>query len=604
MCGVYGFFNLQQGSEALEKMDKLLKHRGPDGQGIWSHSVDRIYLGHRRLAILDLSPSGQQPMQSHDGRFILSFNGEIYNYQTLRTELESLGHVFHTSCDTEVLLNAMAQWHVSGLQKLQGMFAFALWNIEKKELLLARDPTGIKPLFIATDNNGVAFASEMTALTDLKSVWHTPDPHALEMFIDFGYLPNPHYTGFKNIQALPAGYYATCSLKKPLSLKPWHCPPAFIPKKSPNTSLEEANTLADTLYTHLTNTMKTHLHADVPVGVLLSGGLDSGILTSIACRVSHSPVHTITLGFENTEDERLYAKTVSEFLDTQHHEVVLSLKNFQQTLPQRALLYRGFMGDSGLLSNTDMYTYCQKFGLKVLIVGEGSDELFAGYTPSRKITLPWVQFLPRLLQYYWLWRQHTSERYGPSLSWFFKTIRSLDTHPKMDLLDLEKRFVTQYSLASNLNLKVDHTSMAAGIEARVPFQDISVVNFALQLPNDILLRDEQNKWILRHMARRHNLLPENIITRKKMSLGLPKNWDMSCFVSDKTYGYSDEFSDWIHSSGFFKKSAPQHNKQKKKTLFWHRHISDQTLFGRLCGLFLWEKTFLNSKTTEQKKNAA
>ena len=390
MCGIVGVYAYGQqvapaDQEELVRMRDAMRTRGPDGKGLWLSTNGRTGLAHRRLAIIDLSETGAQPMESHDGRLCVVFNGEIYNYRQLRAELEKKGCHFQSQSDTEVLLYLYAERGVDMVHALRGMYAFAIWDVSKKGLLLARDPLGIKPLYYADDGGTFRFASQVKALLHSPRVNTAPDPAGHAGFFLWGNVPEP-YTLFKGIRALPAG--STLWVFESSSRQP-----------TPFFSIAEAMSAANTmrpcsheegveyLRAALVDSVQHHLVADVPVGVFLSAGLDSATLTALAAESSSASLHTATLGFNEyrgTEnDETTLAARVADHYRTVHHTHWVSRDDFQS---ERERLFASM--DQPSIDGVNSYfvsKVASELGLKVAISGIGGDELFGGYPSFTEI---------------------------------------------------------------------------------------------------------------------------------------------------------------------------------------------------------------------------
>ncbi len=390
MCGITGVFAYGQQAapvdrEELVRMRDAMRTRGPDGEGLWLSTNGRTGLAHRRLAIIDLSDAGAQPMMSHDGRLRVIFNGEIYNYRQLRAELEKKGCRFQSQSDTEVLLYLYAERGMDMVHVLRGMYAFAIWDESKKGLLLARDPLGIKPLYYADDGGTFRFASQVRALLHSTRVDTAPDPAGHVGFFLWGSVPEP-YTLYKSIRALPAG--STLWVVGSGSRQP-----------APFFNIAEALSVVNTarpvsheegveyLRAALVDSVQHHLVADVPIGVFLSAGLDSTTLTALAAESSSAALHTVTLGFNEyrgTEnDETALAVKVANYYRTTHHTYWVSQEDFQD---KRESLLKAM--DQPTIDGVNTYFVSKaaaQAGLKVAISGLGGDELFGGYPSFREI---------------------------------------------------------------------------------------------------------------------------------------------------------------------------------------------------------------------------
>ena len=399
MCGIAGIVN--RGSTApvqaseLERLRDLQSHRGPDDAGIWLSPDQRIGLAHRRLSIIDLSSRGHQPMQSDNGRFCITYNGEIYNHRGLRKELEGKGFRFLSDSDTEVILHGYREWGSEVVQRLRGMFAFAIWDTERQEIFLARDPLGIKPLFYSDAGGRTSFASEPRALvSSLNRV--DLDAQGIASFLLWGSIPSPHSL-YANIRSLEPGSWLRISLAgKREEQTYWHIEDAFatqdrIADVDPDAALTAA----------LRDSVRHHLVSDVPVGAFLSGGVDSAALVGLLAEMRPGSIETITLGFDDPElDESELARTAANLYGTRHHEIRLRLEDVRDRIPAaiEAMVQPTIDG----INTYFVSEAAVAAGLKVAVSGIGGDELFGGYDSFR-----WI---PRILRF------HSRMRVFPGLA--------------------------------------------------------------------------------------------------------------------------------------------------------------------------------------------
>ena len=395
MCGVAGIFSYHYASPAVDReelrtMRDFMARRGPDGSGEWFSEDGRVALGHRRLAIIDPSPGGHQPMVGGNEKHIVSFNGEIYNYRELRAGLEKKGRIFRSRSDTEVLLHLYAEEGTAMLASLRGMFAFALWDAEKKAFFLARDPYGIKPLYYADDGWSIRAASQVRALLAGGRVSREKDSAGTVGFFLWGSVPEPH-TLYQEIRQVPAGSFIVVDesgvspAKKYFSVESVFGSPAVG-------GLDRAG-FSESVRVALADSIAHHFVSDVPVGIFLSGGLDSGALTALAVQGSQKKIRTITLGFEeyknSARDERPGANEVAKRYGTEHHEYLLSSQEFHRELPSVLDAM-----DQPSIDGVNTYFVgkaAAAMGLKVALSGLGGDELFGSYPSFHRI--------PRLVRF-------------------------------------------------------------------------------------------------------------------------------------------------------------------------------------------------------------
>jgi asparagine synthase (glutamine-hydrolysing) len=556
MCGICGVVRTNERTvdpELLEKMATSMAHRGPDDHGYWRSPDARVGFGHRRLSIIDLSPGGHQPMLDRGGNLCIVFNGEIYNFLELRAELEGLGHAFFTSSDTEVILAAYRQWGVDCVRKLNGMFAFALFDTQQRRLFMARDRAGEKPLFYRHEGGTFAFASELKALLADGEMRRTIDPEALNEFFAFGYVPGESSI-FAGVRKLPQGSALTLDLASD-SLRVWRywtLPPP------PNGQPRREEELLEEIEHLLMDSVRLRLIADVPVGVMLSGGVDSSLVTAMAARVSSQPVRTFTISFPGygTFDESPHARIVAQHFGTQHVELAAEAATVD-LLPELARQYDEPMADSSMIP-TFLVSRLIRREAKVALGGDGGDELFGGY-----------------LHYEWVRRQALIRRVIPPVfrravakmaealpvgvrgrnylvgapqdidysiahaNLFFdvKSRRRLLAPAGLQITDRPEREKAGLGVAGSaveramavdfrtymvddILVKVDRASMLASLEVRAPLLDPRIIEFAFgQVPLPLRAWHGQRKVLLRRLARK--ILPPELDIHRKQGFSIP-----------------------------------------------------------------------------------
>ena len=520
MCGISGWF-LRQGfardDAQLVAMADAIEHRGPDDRGYFYDRECGVAFAHNRLRIIDLSAAGHQPMASKDGRFVLSYNGELYNFLDLRTELEGLGHRFHSRTDTEVVLRSFIQWGPACLNRFCGMFALAIWLADDRKLLLARDPLGMKPLYYASlpGDHGFVFASEIKAFLALPDFKVRINRDALQQFLEFGYTFDDHSTSLERVLKLPPG----CSVEVVDGAA--SAPKAFFTPSAPEADDgRETRDHEQRLHETLSEVIAQHLIADVPVGLLLSGGLDSSIVAALAAR--HAPITTISMGFAESEiDERPYARVVAGHIKSEHREITIHPHEVSDSIEDVAWYFDDLFADWGTFSTRLMYQKCREFGIKVVLVGEGSDELFGGYPVfdaalSVRGPMRWKLFQ--------LYRRYAGRRYGSYFPKFAAIMRRYLEAADGDLFHAVRLFESRNQLPNNYVMKVDKASMSVSVEARAPFLDRRIADLAYRTPSSQLLRESSNKHILRSMAERFELLPKEITRRQKFGASIASSW--------------------------------------------------------------------------------
>jgi len=544
MCGICGIAAAAGavGPERLARMSATLLHRGPDSEG--THIDGGIGLAARRLAIIDLT-GGDQPIANEDGTVVVVQNGEIYNHVELRTELERAGHHFTTRCDTEVLVHGYEQWGACLWERLRGMFAVAVHDARSRSVVLARDPFGIKPLYYRDGGGELAFASELDALPrgDI-------DLDALEAFLTFNVIPAP-LSIYREIRKLPAGHSLT-----------WRDGAATVERYVRPGPLEERSDdeaeLVEECRARLRDSVRAHLIADVPVGVLLSGGVDSGALAALAAEESSDAVRTFSIGFdESSFDELDGARAVSARYATQHRELVLR-PDAALLLPALADAFDEPFADSSALP-TYLVSKLAAEDVKVALSGEGGDELFGGYYtyvadrlaervgPVASLARPAIELLPsstRRASFDYKAKRFARSAHLPPLERHhgWKEIFAPDARAELtgrrssfDPVDiLRSRFAETEGrdllvrlqdvdfgvyLVDDLLVKTDRASMAWSLEARVPFMDPAVTTFAFSLPARHKVRGFQKKRLLRKAVA--PLLPDEVVHGRKRGFSIP-----------------------------------------------------------------------------------
>lgn len=583
MCGITGFLNngslsKEDARGVLQRMTDSIRHRGPDADGLWQSDDGQVNLGHRRLSILDLSTAGAQPMVSQDGRLILIFNGEIYNFAELRAELEAVGKRFRGTSDTEVLLEAIAARGVKAvLPRLNGMFAFALWDGANRRLTLARDRFGEKPLYYAWHDGVLMWGSELKSLMRHPAFRREIDPAGLARLVNFGYIGTPT-TIFNGVNKLQAGHCleASCGREPPTPTAYWDPREMLAGRGSiPVTIGDEA--LISRLDAMLRQAVKLRMVADVPLGAFLSGGIDSSTVVALMQAQSSRPVKTFTIGFwESDYNEAKDAAKVARHLQTEHHEFYLSSTECIETIMRLPEIYDEPFADSSQIPTTLVSEFTRRH-VTVALTGDAGDEFFGGYNRYFWSQRLWNRFrrIPRPLRLLGrdairavsaqVWEQAVStgnrilpRRYrvrggGDKMH---KLARILDAD-SLEALYLElvsnpqwmssallqakaagNPFSPWETATQNLSLiermmlldqmtymtddilcKVDRASMSTGLESRVPFLDNELTAFAWSLPMEFKIRNGVGKWPLRQVLKRY--VPESLFERPKMGFGIP-----------------------------------------------------------------------------------
>jgi asparagine synthase (glutamine-hydrolysing) len=547
VCGICGIATTHGAAdlESLRRMSDLLVHRGPDSAG--EHVDGEVALAARRLSIIDLE-HGDQPISNEDGGCVVVQNGEIYNYPELRRELERAGHVLGTRCDTEAFVHLYEEHGVGFAERLRGMFAVAIWDARRRRLVLARDRYGIKPLYYRHVEGELRFASELRALPRGEI-----DHDALEAFLAFNSIPAP-YSIFRDVRKLPAGHVLVWE-NGTISLERYARPgPATADEVRTGDEAE----LVEELRARLRDSVRAHLLSDVPVGVLLSGGVDSAALAALAAQETPEPVHTFTIGFaERSFDERADARRVAELYATQHHELLVR-PDPEQLLRALAEAFDEPFADSSALPT---YLVSQLAGehVKVALSGEGGDELFGGYytyaadlfadrlAPLARIARPLVEALPastRKASLDYKAKRFVRAAHLPPLErhhgWkeIFSSEGRAELTGRSAVSDPIDVYRTRYAetagapqlarlqdvdfgvyLVDDLLVKTDRASMAHSLEARVPFLDPLVTNLAFALPTHLKVRGLAKKVLLRRAV--EPLLPAEVVHGRKRGFSIP-----------------------------------------------------------------------------------
>lgn len=623
MCGIAGYITRAGGKDltaTLSSMASALSHRGPDGEGFFeSYTSDgeyRIGLAHRRLAIIDLS-TGDQPMCNEDSSIQIVFNGEIYNFKLLRDELSTLGHIFATHSDTETIVHAYEEWGTACVERFNGMFAFAIWDTPKQRLFLARDRFGKKPLYFHQTEDSLVFASEVKALLGFPGVAAPADSTAIWDYFAYRYVPAPK-TLFQGIRKLMPGSWGVWEAGV-FTEQSYYKPPdgALRPQ---STSITDP--VGDFLV-KLDRAVAMRMVSDVPFGAFLSGGLDSSAIVGLMSRHTNLPVKTFSVGFEETEySELAYARTIASQYGTEHHELTISADKLITHLPA-LIRYR----DAPVGEPSDIPIYllsCEAArSVKMVLTGEGADEFLGGYPKhvyERYTSI--YQLIPGLLRHefieplvralpYGFRRAKTAianfaisdekerlPRWFGALSCAERLELVAMPKPPTEALSKSARFDTATGntalrnmlyfdqtswLPDNLLERGDIMTMAASLEARMPFMDHELAAFVSQLPDDWRVRGRTTKFILREAMKR--MLPESILNRPKVGLRVPVNeWfrgSMKTYLCDHLLGADSKTLGYFHKP-VLERYLTEHinGRQNHEKLLWS-----------LLNLELWHRQY-------------
>ncbi len=551
MCGITGFINKNWSHQQLEQMTKKLSHRGPDAQGYYTDAGEGLGLGHRRLSILDLSEAANQPFHSHDGRYVMVFNGEVFNYQEIASRY-SIQQRTHS--DSEVILEAFAKKGIDAVQDFNGMFAIAIWDTLKKELFLIRDRFGVKPLLYYWNQTDFAFASELKALMGLE-IPKEVNRRSLQDYFFLEYIPH-NESIIKNIYKLPHGHYLKISPQTGPEIKQYY---SILDKlNSSSKNITEANAL-DEFEDLLSSSIKLRQISDVPIGAFLSGGTDSSLICAIFQKQNTQPINTFTIGFDVKQfDETQYASRVAEHLKTSHRQFRLTDKDSISIVDQLVDFYdEPFAVPSCIPS----YLVCKmaRKHVTVAMSGDGGDELFMGYglyplykrvkrfynsypsfarkaagnlmtlmnqRYSRASRLMKFKKTDELLVDVWSEEQYmfSQNEISGLLGTTYKNETVTGDWERINELDLEDEekislFDINNYLANNLLYKMDIASMANSLEVRTPYLDYRLVEFALNLPLHFKINNGTQKYLMKKLLERY--IPRDLVYRMKWGFPAP-----------------------------------------------------------------------------------
>jgi asparagine synthase (glutamine-hydrolysing) len=562
MCGIAGFCQFKPGSplkmQNLQDMAETIKHRGPDDSGFYQKGP--VGLAMTRLSIVDVE-GGSQPQYNERQNIWVVFNGEIYNHLELRGPLEKAGHQFATNSDTEVLVHAYEEYGDACVAKLRGMFAFALWDQTFQKLLIARDHLGVKPLYYTTADGNLIFGSEIKPLLSVPTVKRQVDTKQILTLMTLQYVPAPD-TLLKGVRKLPAGHTLICQKGKIL-IKPFWELPKRPERVGQEVTAQKINEWTEELRERFFSSVKEQLMSDVPLGAFLSGGLDSSLTVAAMTHQMQKPVQTYSVGFENQHDfnELKFSQKVSRYLKSQHREIMVDARMLKDLIPKLVKFQDDPVIDPAVLPTFVVSMFARQ-EVKVVLTGEGADELFGGYrrysfdklSGTVGMAPSWLKSLVPVLgrgmkdPYHQAWQAlQKSDLVQRHLAWSRLSLEStleelagekllyeMEQSKVEDCLERLFESAEPYGF-DNFNLmlyldlktwlpddllnKVDRMSMAASLEARVPYLDHRLVEFAFGLPSGVKLRQGEGKYILKKAAEKY--LPKEIIYRQKKGFAVP-----------------------------------------------------------------------------------
>lgn len=646
MCGITGFFSSitfnYDHEQVINNMLNTLRHRGPDNKGTWSSPAMGISLAHSRLSILELSNIAAQPMTSYSGRYIITFNGEIYNFMQLKNMLINKGIIINCNSDTRVLLQLIESYGLEQtLKKLTGMFAIAVWDNQDNSLYIARDRVGEKPLYYSHIKNTLTFSSELKTLKQHPKMDLKVNRDSLALLLKYNYIPAPYSIYHNTYKVPPAHYIKITKTGKNLSVSSpicyWDLP------KTVHASTKNKLTLSDSELTHtlekmLKNVITDQMLSDVPLGAFLSGGIDSSLIVSIMQSLSDKSIETFSIGFnEDLYNEAHYAKKIAKHLGTSHNELYITAKNAIETIPDLANIYDEPFADASQIPTFIVSRLARK-KVAVSLSGDGADELFGGYEryssglniwknlskipkPIKRISNQFINNIPIKAwdnMFKMIPKQFSQKFPGRSLYRISDVLKSDDfntlytsllsywNHPE-DIVFKSKHvplyyeeYSSKYSFESleekmmffdlmiyqpdDILVKLDRAAMSNSLETRVPFLNHQLIEYAFRIPVHQKIRNKQGKWILREILKRY--VPETLFERPKMGFGIPlEDW------------LRNELKDWagdlldpvkINEEGYFD------NKQIQD--IWKSHLKGQANYQTYLWGILMFQSWLRSES--------
>jgi asparagine synthase (glutamine-hydrolysing) len=654
VCGITGFWrnSADQSSDWLNQtattMANTLVHRGPDNSGTWFDQEVGIAFGHKRLSIIDVSVAGHQPMISADGQFVITYNGEVYNFQELRQELKKKGHSFNGHSDTEVILASFVEWGVkSSLERFNGMFAFAVWDRRDRLLWLVRDRIGEKPLYYGVQNGTLFFASELKAIRAHPDFKPQVERNALASFLRYSYVPAP-YSIYRGIRKLEPGHFIFFSSPTDtIQSQPYWSLESVVKKGLQNPFSGSEEEIAHELELRLKKTVKSRMVSDVPLGAFLSGGIDSSTIVALMQAQSDRPVNTFTIGFhEQKFNEAVHAMKVAQHLGTNHTELYVSHQDAKDVIPKLPEMYDEPFADSSQIP-THLISALARQHVTVTLSGDGGDELFAGYNRYLIVERLWKitgripnvlknrtadlvagispesierfydsieGILPRKMKVSLpsekLYKLASVLRSSSTPNAVYKRIVSIIHNPKELLVsgcelitklddsslwqEIDNIVLTMIYLdlltyhPNDILQKIDRSAMSVSLETRVPYLDHELVEFIMSLPLRMKIRNGSSKWILRQVLYKH--VPQQLMERPKMGFAVP----VGDWIKGSMREWAEQLIDKkrIEEEGYF-------NAQSVGEM-WKQHLLGQcNRTHELWNILMFQAWVENQKSTLQ-----
>ena len=516
MCGILGAINIEFENSSFSTALETIRHRGPDSDGIVT-ITPRVRMGHVRLSIVDLSDSGRQPFYEVENQLCAVINGEIYNHLDLRSKLEQLGYAFRSSSDSEVILHGYKHWGCEVVKHLSGIFSFAIYDGRCKRMLLVRDATGVKPLYYKCTIDGIMFASELKALLLLNNDSYKIEEEAIWTYLSYRYIPS-EMTPFSGIKKIPPAHIMVWENGKGKLERWWH--PRLIG------CFDSIETKSEQLRSTMQYVVEAQLMSDVPIGLLLSGGIDSSAIAAIASKTGIK-LEAFCCGFNDSKyDERKFARLTAKFAKIQLHETVMNEEMLIASIPDFISWFDEPFFDYSAIAVNHLCKMACKMGIKVLLGGDGADEIFAGYLWYDDFVNESSGRTEQVLEKFFSYKGFFTSRMinkivGRDVN--FDHLSLLRYHDRPDLPPVSRGQWLDFHtfLPDDILTKIDRAGMAEGIEVRVPFLDQRILDDHFLLPQDILYANKERKYLLKRSL--SNCLPKEILTNRKKGFGFPLN---------------------------------------------------------------------------------